>query len=176
MKLRKINAVFSLISTALLMSHAISLAAWMLSRGSIPKAASAIPRGLTLFFAVHAIISIILMITAHKDGHKTEGKPFPRLNAATIAQRVSGVLMLVFTVLHILGATGVTQTPPVVHAIVPPLFFLLVLVHVAISTSKAFITLGIGNARFVKWADVVIKGICAATLIADVVGFYLFVC
>ena len=176
MKLRKTNAIFSLISTILLLSHAISLAAWMLSQGSIPKAPSAIPRALTMFFLVHAIISIILMASSHKGAPKNKGNQYPKMNAATIVQRISGALMIIFTALHILGATGVTQTPQVVHAIVPPLFFLLVLAHIAISTSKAFITLGIGNAKFIKYSDIVIKVICAVTLVADIIGFYLFVC
>lgn len=176
MKLRKINAVFSLICTILLLDHAIFLAVWMLSQGSIPNTASAVPRILTVFFLVHAIISIVLMVLAHKDNKGHKGREYPRLNAATIVQRISGVLMIIFTALHILGATGVTQTPQMMHAIVSPLFFFLVLVHVAISTSKALITLGIGNAKFVKRADIVIKVICAATLVADVIGFYLYVC
>ena len=46
--------------------------------------------------------------------------------------------------------------------------------HVAVSTSKAFITLGIGNAEFIKTLDAVVKVVCVATLIADVAGFFLF--
>lgn len=176
MKLRKANAVFSLISTILLLSHAISLGAWMLSKGSFPWPTNAIPWALTVFFVIHAIISIILMATSHKGNKGNKGKNYPKLNKATIVQRISGALLIVFTALHILGAAGITHTPQVVHAIVPPLFFLLVMVHVAVSTSKAFITLGIGSARFVKRADIVIKVICAATLMADIIGFYLFVC
>ena len=176
MKLRKTNAIFSLISTILLLSHAISLAAWMLSQGSIPKAPSAIPRALTMFFLVHAIISIILMASSHKGAPKNKGNQYPKMNAATIVQRISGALLIVFTALHIVGARGITNTTPLVHAIVPPLFFALVMAHLAISASKAFITLGIGNAKFIKRADVAIKVICAVTLVADIIGFYLFVC
>ena len=176
MKLRKVNAVFSLISTILLLIHAISLAAWMLSKGVISRAPNSIPHALTMFFLIHAIISIILMASTHKGGKGHKGSVYPKLNAATIVQRISGVLMIIFTWLHIAGSLGITQPPRVVHAIVPPLFFVLVMVHIAISASKAFITLGIGSARFVKCADATIKAVCAATLIADVIGFYLFVC
>lgn len=176
MKLRKTNAVFSLISTILLLGHALSLAAWMLSRGSISKAPSSIPRALTLFFLVHAVISIVLMISDRRGSKKARGRQYPKLNAPTILQRISGVLMIVFTWLHIAGTVGIMTPPQVVHAIVPPLFFALVLAHIAVSTSKALITLGIGNAAFVKRADAVMKVICVVTLIADVVGFYLHVC
>jgi hypothetical protein len=68
------------------------------------------------------------------------------------------------------------MTPPhIVHTLVPPIFFAVALAHTAVSTSKAFITLGIGNAGFIKVFDVIIKAICAATLIATVIGFYLYV-
>ena len=176
MKLRKANAVFSLISTVLLLSHAMSLAVWMLSRGAVPQAPHAIPHALTMFFLIHAIICIVQMITAHKGSPKQKGKTYVKLNAPTIIQRISGILMIVFTWLHIAGALGFMTPSPVVHVIVPPLFFTLVLMHIAVSGSKAFITLGIGNAAFVKKADLAIKGICAVTLVADVVGFYLHVC
>ena len=175
MKLRKINAVFSLITTGLLLGHAISLGAWMLSKGSIAQAPSSIPHALTTVALVHAIISIVLLISTHKGRKNTKIKHYPKLNAAMAAQRISGVLLIIFTWLHIAGTMGITQTPPMVHAIVPPLFFTLTLAHVAVSTSKAFITLGIGDAEFVKRVDVVIKVICVATLLADVIGFYLFV-
>ena len=176
MNLRKINAVFSLISTLLLWGHAISLAIWMLSRGSIYIPTGLMPWALTVVVAIHAIISVAIMISTHK-GHETGAvKQYPKLNPATIVQRITGAMLLLFTALHILGAAGITQTPQVVHAIVPPLFFLLCMAHAAISTSKAFITLGIGDAKFIKTADIAIKAICATTLIADIIGFYLFVC
>ena len=66
------------------------------------------------------------------------------------------------------------QPPQIVHVIVPPVFFTLVMVHISASTGKALITLGIGNAKFVKIADVVVKIICLFTLIADIIGFYLY--
>ena len=176
MKLSKINAIFSLICTLLIMIHSISLALWMLSFGSIPQAPSSIPRGLTVFFVIHAIISIIKMISVNKGKQKNKYNSYVKLNTPTIIQRVSGILLIIFTWLHIAGTIGIMQPPQVVHAIVPPLFFTLVLTHVAISTSKAFITLGIGNAAFIKKFDIIIKILCAITLIADIVGFYLFVC
>ena len=176
MKLRKANAVFSLISTALLLSHAISMGLCMLSQGKIPRLASAISQALVVVFLIHAIICIVFMVISHKGSNGNKGKGYVKLNIVTIVQRISGVLMIVLTTLHVLGAIGVIKTPQVVQAIVLPLFFLIVLVHIAISTSKAFITLGVGDARFVKRVDIVVKVICAVTLIADVVGFYLYVC
>ena len=123
---------------------------------------------------IHAIISIVLAVLGHKGAEKRKCNGYSNLNKPTYIQRASGILLIPLTVLHILGTTGITHTPQVVHAILPPLFFAVCFVHVAISTNKAFITLGIGNATSIKIADALIKAICGITWVADVVGFYLF--
>lgn len=171
---RKINAGVSLLCTLLLMAHAISLAVWMLSRGSTEKIPGVMAWILFGLMLAHAFISIDLAISAHAGTEKRKCKNYPKLNAAAIAQRASGVALILFTVLHVLGTVGILQPPPAVHAVLPPLFFTISLAHAAISTGKAFITLGIGNVKFIKTVDVLMKVICGATLIADVVGFYLY--
>ena len=174
MLLRKINAGISLIITFLLMDHAIFMGTWMLSRGEIAQNASKLPWLLFVLMMVHAIISIILAIRGHKGAEKRKYNGYPQMNKSTYFQRASGILMIAFTVLHVLGATGVMQPPQFVHVIVPPLFFALSLAHVSVSASKALVTLGIGNARIVKVINIVTRLICGATLIADVIGFYLY--
>ena len=176
MLLRELNAGFSLVTTFLTLGHAISLAAWMLSQGRIPRPASTLPWLLTILVAIHALLSIFLMISDRKGQKGPAGSAYPKLNRATVLQRVTGMPIVFFTALHILGAMGIMQPPQLVHAIVPPLFFTIVLAHVAVSTPKACITLGFGNAKFIHTFGIVIRVICIATLVADVVGFYLFVC
>ena len=123
---------------------------------------------------LHAMISIDLAISAHSENENRKGKQYPKMNVLTIMQRASGVVMIPVTGLHIAGAAGFMQPPQIVHAILPPVFFAVVLMHTAVSASKAFITLGIGNAKFVKVVDVAIKVLCVATWIASVIGFYLY--
>ena len=120
MKLRKANAIFSLITAILLLCHAVSLAVWMLSRGIIPRPPSIIARSLTAFFVLHAIISVIIMISTHKGRPKV--RPYPQLNGGTMFQRISGALLIIFTWLHIAGTIGIMQPPQIVHTIVPPPF------------------------------------------------------
>lgn len=176
MILRKINAVLSLLTTVMLMNHAIFHAVWMLSRGSIEKSANSMPWILFVLMLLHAIISIIFAILGHKGAEKRKVKSYTQMNKTTIIQRASGVSLILFTVLHISGTAGGLKPPGIIHTILPPLFFAIALMHTAISTSKAFITLGIGNAKLIKLLDIVIKVICGATLIADVIGFYLYLC
>ena len=174
MVLRKINSVISLITTVLLMDHALFNAAWMLSQGTITKSADFLSWVLVGLMVVHAIISIELGMSAHRVVPTKEAASYPQKNVATVVQRISGMLLIVFTALHIAGTAGPLQPPPFIHAVLPVVFFAIALAHVAISTSKALITLGVGNAKVVKVVDIVVKVICAATLIADVVGFYLY--
>ena len=175
MVLRKINAVLSLLITVLLFDHAIFNAVWMLSQGSIAKTTilSWVLFGLMM---VHAILCIIFGIQAHRDEEKQKSNAYTQVNISTKIQRIGGLLLIPFSVLHILGTVGVIQPPQVIHAIIPPLFFALCLAHVAISGSKALITLGVGEAKLIKIVDIAVKVLCAVTLIASVIGFYLYLC
>ena len=173
MLLRKINAVISLIITFMLMNHATAHAIYMISRGSIVPNFNLSPRVLAGLMTVHAVVCIYFGISAQKNAEKGEFNGYPRLNASAFLQRISGILLIIFTALHIAGASGFLTPPQVVHAILPPLFFTLALAHVAVSTSKAFITLGIGNAAFIKVLDIFVKVLCLVTLVASVIGFYL---
>ena len=80
--------------------------------------------------------------------------------------------MILLLILHIVGAINHFQ-PKILHAVLHPLFFAVVLSHVAVSGSKAMITLGIGSAKVVNATDVVIKVLCVATFVASVIGFYI---
>ena len=174
MKLRKINAGLSLLTTILLMDHAIFCSVLMLSRGAIESSTDVLPWIMFGLMLGHAFISIGLGISAHKGAEKRKCKFYPKLNAATVFQRISGVVLIPFAALHAAGAAGFMTPPQIIHATVPAVFFTIALAHAAVSTSKALITLGIGNAGFVKAVGIVLKVICAATLIAALTGFYLY--
>ena len=172
MKLRKINAGLSLITTILLMDHAMLLSVWMLSRCSIEKSAENMPYVLAALMFVHAVISIVLAILGHKGAKKIKVKSYPQLNRATMVQRITGILMILMLGLHIAGANNYYK-PKMLHAVFHPIFFGIALAHAAVSTSKALITLGIGNAKLVKIVNVVMRVLCVVTFVACVTGFYL---
>ena len=172
MKLRKINAVFSLLTSILFLDHAMFLAVWMLSRCSIEKNADKMPRILVLVTAIHAGLSIALAIRGRKGAEKSKCKAYPKMNISTYVQRITGILMILLLGLHIAGAVNHYQ-PKMLHAVLQPLFFAVSLAHISVSTGKAMITLGIGNAKAVKAVDRIMKALCALTLAAAVIGFYL---
>ena len=170
---RKLNAGVSLLTTVMLLAHAIILSIYMLSGDRTFKPAGIMGWILMGLMLIHALISMDLALSAHAETGKYKGKSYPKQNVSTIIQRASGILMVPATGLHIAGAIGAMVPPKAVHAIVPPLFFAMVLTHIAVSTSKAFITLGIGDAKLVKTLDVIMRVICGATWIAGVIGIYL---
>ena len=175
MLMRKINAGLSLLTTLLLLNHTISNAVWMVSLGNIQKSDSFILSWVLYgVMMIHAVISIGLAISAHSKAEKRKCKAYPKLNISTVDQRVSGMLLIVFTALHVAGAAGFMHPPKLVHAIMPPCFFTIALAHVAVSTHKAFITLGIGNARFIKTLSIATKIFCVVALIVVLIGFYLY--
>ncbi len=170
--MRKINAVLSLITTVLLLCHAIFYSVWMLFRAGFAKMSAYPSQILVVLMMVHAIISIVLAILGHKGAEKRKCKEYPKMNKQTYVQRFSGILLILLIGVHIAGALNHFQ-PKILHAILHPLFFMIALSHIAVSGSKAFITLGIGNAKAIKIIDVAIKIICVLTIIASIVGFYL---
>ena len=171
MILRKINAGLSLVTTVLFFNHAISLTVWMLYRCGIEKSVVNMPKALMVTTALHAILSILLAVLGHKGAEKRKCNAYPQLNISTIVQRATGIGMLLLLGLHIAGVANHFQ-PKILHTIMHPLFFGVCSMHIAVSVSKAMITLGIGNAKAVKIVDITIKILCAVTWILSVIGFY----
>ena len=96
MLLRKINAVISLLIAILLLVHAISISVWALSKGSVPEPSGFMPWVLTGLVVIHAFISIDIAISGLMSGEGRKCKKYHKLNASTVFQRVSGVLMILF--------------------------------------------------------------------------------
>ena len=172
MRLRKANAIISLIITVLLLDHGIYNSIWMLSRCTISRPVEISPWVLVGLMMLHAALSIVMAIIGHKGLKKVPMKTYPKLNFPTILQRATGIAMLVLLAVHIAGAANYFQ-PKYLHAVLHPLFFAVVLTHTSVSVSKALITLGIGSTKVLKSIDIILLIICGATLIASCIGFLL---
>ena len=173
MKLRKINAGLSLLTTALLLFHAGYLAVQMLMGNRLEGIAKILSIALMWLMMIHAVMSIIIMARAHRGGEKGKGKPYAKLNRETIVQRVSSMVLLVLVFVHVAGAWSIFR-PKLLHAIITPLFFAAAMAHAALSTGKALITLGWGNTEVIKTVDVMVRSLCQAIGVASLIGFYSF--
>ena len=170
MRLRKANAIISLITTALLLDHAIYYSIWMLSRGTISRPVEISPFILVGLIALHAVQSIAMAILGHKGAEKVPVKGYTKLNLPTVLQRATGIVMLILIAVHIAGASNYFQ-PKALHAVVHPLFFAVVLTHTSISVIKALITLGIGSKKVLKCIGIVLLILCGTIMIASCIGF-----
>ena len=171
--LKKLNAVLSLLTTLLLVDHALFFSAWMMSGGTITVSSSAMPYVLAGLMVVHAAISVFVLVVGGQDGEGSKGKSYPKENISTIVQRLSGGLIIILLAMHITSAASDFQ-PKMLHAIIEPLFFAASFAHVALSTGKALTTLGVGNAKVIKAVNIVMKVLCAAALIFGVVSLYIY--
>ena len=171
-KVRKVNAALSLVCTFLIIVHGAYDAVWMMLRGKISTLPAPMARALMVLVIVHIILSIVTAILGSGGKSEIKGKFYAKENVKTLVQRVFGALMVLLLVPHILGM-GNHLAPKILHSIIHPIFFLAVYGHTAISTSKAFITLGIGNAKTIKVIDIVASILCILIFIASIVGLYL---
>ena len=172
MNLRKINAIIGILAVILFLDHSIFHSVVMLSRYRIPVNVTVLPWVMTVLVAVHAILSIVMAVLGHKGAEKRKCNTYTKLNARTMIQRFSGILMILLLAIHLVGSNTHFQ-PQMLHAVLHPIFFAVALVHFAVSASKAFITLGIGTAKLVKVVDVLMVILCGTIFVASVVGFYL---
>ena len=169
---RKVNAALSLVCTFLILVHGAYDAVWMMLRGLVPNLPKPIAFVLMGFVIVHTILSIVTAILGSGGKSEIKGTMYAKENIKTLVQRIFGGLMLLLLAPHILGM-GNRLAPKVLHSIIHPIFFLAVYGHTAISSSKAFITLGIGNAKTIKAIDIVASILCVTIFIASIVGLYL---
>ena len=148
--LRKINAAVSLLSTLLIVIHGGYDAFWMFFRGKIPTLPKVIAIILMITVLIHIILSITIIIFGIKESKGKKGKLYKKQNIKTLLQRIFGILMLVLIPLH--GAWMWNRlSPKILHSFIHTIFFIAVYGHIAISTSKAFITLGLVTIGLLKW-------------------------
>ena len=169
---RKVNAVISLICTVLILVHGTYDALWMMLRGKIstlPKPMAFVLMGLVI---LHTILSIVTAILGSGGKPNKKEKMYKKENIKTLIQRIFGILMVVMLTPHIIGM-GNHLAPKGLHSVIHPIFFLAVYGHTAISCSKAFITLGIGNAKLIKVIDRIASILCVLIFVASIVGLYL---
>ena len=169
---RKVNAIISLICTLLLLLHGIYDAMWMSLRGLIANLPKPIALILMGFVVLHVILSIVTAILGSGGKNNKKEKMYKKENIKTIIQRLFGILIIVLLAPHIIGMGNHLQ-PKILHLIIHPIFFVSVYGHTAISCSKAFITLGIGNAKFIKVVDILMTILCTLIFIASIVGLCL---
>lgn len=150
-KLKKLNAVLGLLTIALLIAHAGYSAVSYIFMLYHPNVTKALSLPLLVIVCLHAILGMSLVFL-HSDG--TDLTAYPGYNKATIAQRVSAALIFPMLLLHIRtfalmssAAEAGAKAPVVLLILVEVLFFGTIFTHIAVSFSRALITLGLLSSR-----------------------------
>ncbi len=147
MTLKKANALLTLLSIFFLTAHLGTCIYSYLAFVYMPVLIHIFAGIAALCIMAHAVISVFILFT-QADGFRPD--KYPRLNKKTNIQRISGILILLllfmhfrsFHVLEDLRAAGETSSVRLV-IFVQAVFFAVVILHVAVSFSKALISLGI---------------------------------
>lgn len=165
MKLKKINAVLGLAVIAALLCHAGTMTYSLITFWYDLAICKFFAHLSVALMVVHIFTSLCIFFFLH-DGSSGS---YLRMNKRTIVQRVTAILMIILVHFHITAyshmATGetLTQAQAVTSCLTEVLYIISVLVHISVSFSKAFTTLGlISSSKAVKRLDCAAYITCAA--------------
>lgn len=167
---KKINAVLGISIIVIFLVHIIYEIVAYLTFYYNPAVTKIIAYTALGAVALHILMSIYIVAFVHDKG---KGMKYPALNARTLIQRITAVLMTVLVIFHmntfkLLSMNAKTNMPAFVLVLaVQIIFYASVLLHVAVSAGNALITLGLvtsGKTR--KKIDIVVWIICAVLFAA----------
>lgn len=177
MKMKKINSVITLALILSLLGH-IGVMTYSLWTGwYVYSICKFFPRAALALLLVHILLSIIIFFFAH-DGSDLK---YARLNIGTILQRATAIIMMIFIHFHMKAYAHVVTGQVLscgmtaFRMITEFLFFAAALAHIAVSTGKAFITLGLARSeKAIQTINKVSYSICTILLLASALGMLLF--
>ncbi len=167
MKLKKINAVLALITTAFLICHlGYNLVTYVLFYYN-PVLSMISGILIATCFVLHGVLAVFIVIHSH-DSKTVEYK---KLNLRTVIQRITAAVIMVLLPFHALEmallSKNIGNAFYVVLEVLRFAFYLSVMLHVCLSFSNALVTLGLlGDMKKKKILDrillvvAILFGIC----------------
>jgi len=175
MKLKKINAVLSLLSVLTLLIHVgyCTFAYFTLYYNPTLKTLTALP--FMVLVCLHAICGMC-SVFLQNDG--TQLDTYQKQNRGTVIQRVSAALIFPLLILHIKAFDILKNSSSEgkwflfgLIIFLQILFFAVVFLHTAVSFSRAFITLGLlTDRKKQKTMDRIVCILCTVIMIVTVVA------
>ena len=173
MKAKKINAALGLLSAVALLLHVgyTDYAYLMFFYGPALKLLTAAP--FMVLTCLHAVFGMSVMFL-QSDG--TRLSEYPRQNRATVLQRISAALIFPLLILHLntytllrASAEGGQWLLFALLMLSQPLFYGVALAHVAVSATRAMVTLGwLGDRERQKRIDRIVCVLLAAVFAVSV--------
>lgn len=177
--IKKWNAVCSWVITLFLLGHLLTMNCSMLTGWYNDAVCKTLARGT----AVAAVIHIILCIMSfYPMREAVRIKRYQRENWRIIAQRVSGIVILVFLYPHtkafdfIVKGTSLSGVAKFFLLVTELLFFGAIFLHLGVSFSRSMLTLGVlRDDKMEKTTDRIVWLICGILMILTTVAFMRFV-
>ncbi|MBR0270691.1 MAG: hypothetical protein IJQ68_01680 [Methanobrevibacter sp.] len=173
--LRKINTLLVVVIAAMLLIHGLMSLLFLYGITAYSPDFKITGRRLFYPVAAHIIISLYLYF---KDKSGTL-KKYADLNSDTLRQMISGIFIIIFAALHIVGySIGSVTDIDLYHFIVDTLLFASIAVHLNVSVPKFMISLGFLEAkdahsnfkRKIKYAVMIIFIICVLAELRYYIG------
>jgi len=153
MRLKKTNAVLGLLLSAVCLTHVVAEVGNGITHGALQSQNQIIARICGTIAILHVLISCYMLFISHEGKHMNQ---YPRENASTLLQRISGILMIIFLAFHVgvfnalAGHEGRDAGFFILRTATAVLFYGTVFLHISLSFSRALITLGILSSRETK--------------------------
>jgi len=143
MRLKKINALLSLLASVLLLEHTL-FSTVLLFRGKITGMPVTAMLPLVISTGLHALVSIGLLLFAHD---RKTAAPYRKENGRTVFQRISGIAVLALFIIHastydLVDKGGMNGPAGLMKTVQELLFIPLCLAHLSASFRNAFLSLG----------------------------------
>lgn len=174
MKLKRINAVLGLITTACLFAHAGYSAFCYITfyYNPVMKYVFAVP--VAVFASLHAVCGMLSVFMLPEG---TRMDLYADLNRDTLIQRVSAALIFPLLIIHLytfrlvqMSSSGEMWAFWLI-LLLQAAFYAAVFIHVSVSVSRAFITLGVlSSIEKQKRIDRVMKTVCAVCFIICIIS------
>ena len=168
MRAKRANAVVALLMIAALLIH-LAYEVWSyMTFYYNPLVTKLIAYSFVVLVVVHILLSVSIVFGQH-DSHTL--RSYPKQNARTIVQRGSAVMILLLLPWHIkTGDWIVTHTGGTsffhILLVLQVLFWVMVLLHISTSFSRALITLGwLESRKTQRIIDVIVCAVCAAGMV-----------
>jgi len=175
MKLKKINAVLSLVTILGLLVHLTNEMITYTLFIYNPVVSKVIGFSLMGLFLLHGGLAVTILFVSH-DSHNIEYK---KLNKRTVFQRATAGLVVILLPLHIISFDLMSKGPgPVVYVLLEVSRFLYygsVLIHAGLSFGNALVTLGLlENRKKKRILDLIM--LILSVVITIAFGIYITVC
>lgn len=123
------------------------------------------------YLILHGVYGVVVTIANYQRNKVAGGNLYLRQNKGFSVQFISGILLLVMAVFHVLTMEQFVKRPGICSSVILVLFVLMICIHMVISFPKAMISIGAVQKKWMlslyKWIMAVL---CCGVFMGSVYG------